>query len=218
MVTTPLVPDPPEPFEAFTYHAAAGTSLYRVCSTGTGRSIADFNPGHGPGGRFSFFGDPPVPVLYAAEGELAALCETVLHDVPATGGTVPSSAVDDLVAGRLQLARPLQLADFTGVGLRRLGVEPEQLTSSPAHTYHRTKQWAAAAHTAGFDGLTWMSKRCNNAGAFMLFGEPAAGDLTIDSTYARVFATGPDRDWLTTTCAQLGIDILAPQDTSTTTR
>jgi len=211
------VPDPPHPFTAFTYRATRDTGLYRVCSAGPTRRIDDFNPGYGPGGRFSFFGDPPVPVLYAAETELAALCETVLHDVPATGGIVPSAAIDNLVAGRLVLARDLALADFSGVGLRRLGVDPEQLTSSPAYTYHRTRRWARAAYDAGFEGIVWMSKRCNDARAFVLFGDRIRDrDVSIDHTYARVFATGPDRDWLINTCAQLHIDVLAPQPSSDT--
>ncbi len=206
------VPDPPSPFAPFTHHLDAGVGLYRVCSSGPDRSIKDFNPGYGPGGRFSFFGDPAVPVLYAAETELAALCETVLHDVPAAGGVVPSSAVDRLVAGRLSVARRLCLADFSGIALRRLGVEAEQLTSSPARTYGRTVRWAQAAHDAGFDGVLWMSKRCNNARAFVLFGDRlTSSDLVIDVTYARLFATGPDRDWLTEICASVQVGILAPQ-------
>ncbi|WP_179577397.1 RES domain-containing protein [Leifsonia psychrotolerans] len=57
-----------------------GHELYRVHSRQ--RAGNAFNPGSGKPTRFAFFGDPTVPVLYAADTEAAAVCESLLHDLP----------------------------------------------------------------------------------------------------------------------------------------
>lgn len=60
----------------------AGQRLYRVSSNESGRLGNAFNPGTGKQSptRFAFFGNPAVPVLYAAAGEYAAVSESILHD------------------------------------------------------------------------------------------------------------------------------------------
>lgn len=124
-----------------------------------------------------------------------------------------SSAVDRLVASKIVTTMPLQLADFTGAGLRRLGVEPEELTAAPARDYSRTVLWAQAAHDAGFAGVVWMSKRCNSDRAYILFGDRIDRTaLDIANDYGRVFAAGPDRDWLVDFCASVNVDVLAPSE------
>lgn len=76
---------------------SAGTVLHRVHRTS--HPAAAFHPGRAPArptARFSFFGDPPVPTLYAAETVDAALSETVLREVPVQGGTILLDQVEGL--------------------------------------------------------------------------------------------------------------------------
>lgn len=168
-----------------------------------------FNPGYGAAGRFSFFGDPVVPVLYAAESDTAAVCESILHEVPLVGGRLVPEQYEPMVAGALLTTRPLRLAALHGLSLRRLGVEATQVTGSPSRSYGQTVAWAAAAHRAGFDGLEWMSRRCNTDRAYVLFGDRVGdSDLEADPMFARVFATGPDLDWLIDMCASVKVEVL----------
>ncbi|WP_024793260.1 RES family NAD+ phosphorylase [Tomitella biformata] len=207
-----VTPSPPEPFNPHTVTLPAGSQLVRVFNNAPGRTAAIFNPGLGPGGRFSFFGSPPVPVLYAAQTQEAAICETLLHDVPVTGGVLFPEDYENKVAARLSTTRDLRLASFLGTGLRALRIEAAQLADTTASEYPRTVGWAEAAHRCGLDGVAWMSKRCNSDRAYVLFGDRLTStDLEIDPTYGRIFATGADLDWLIDFCAGLHVDVLAPR-------
>jgi RES domain-containing protein len=202
------VPPPPEPFDADTETLDAGARLYRVGSNR--RGIAEFNPGVGSGTRFAFFGNPVVPVLYAADTEECALAESLLHDIPVTGGRLTYDTYADSVLGRLVVGRTLRLASLRGLGLRRLGVSADQVTDTPASEYPRTVAWAAAGHAAGFDGLAWTSRLCNDARAVVLFGDRCGDAVSQDPTFGRLFESGPGLDWLIDTCAPLHVDVLPP--------
>ncbi|WP_193312916.1 RES family NAD+ phosphorylase [Georgenia subflava] len=203
------IPPPPHPFEPLIEVLPAGSRLFRSFSAAPDRHATTFNPGYGGPHRFSFFGDPTIAVLYAAQTEIAAVCESLLHDVPLFGGRLMPEQYERTVVAALDTTRELRLAAFHGVGLRRLGVEPAQLTSSPASTYGTTVAWGEAAHAAGFDGVVWMSARCNTDRAYVLFGDRVHGDdLRVVPDYGRVFTTGPDRDWLVDLCAFMKVDVL----------
>lgn len=202
------IPDPPEPFDPEVHTLDPGTLLYRVGSTE--RPIASFNPGEGGPTRFAFFGEPPIPVLYAAGTETAALAETLLHDIPVSGGNLLWDDYSRAVMGRLRIARPLRVANFRGLGLRRLGVRADQLIDTPASTYSRTVRWAQAAHIAGLDGAIWTSRLSNDASAIVLFGDRAADAVSQDETFARLFTSGPGLDWLIDICAPLRVNVLPP--------
>lgn len=182
--------------------------MYRVF-TNT-RKITEFNPGGPPATqRFSFFGDPPVPVLYAASSDEAAICESLLHDIPSRGGVLLPMRYRNKVMGLTRPLRDLRLARFMGTGLRRLGVSQRELTDTPMSHYPRTNRWARAAHDAGFDGIVWMSKKCNDSEAYVLFGDRvASSDLEIDPSFARVFLSGSGFDWLVDFCTPLKVEVL----------
>jgi hypothetical protein len=198
---------PPVPFDPATATLSAGQLLYRVQSAT--RTATDFNPGFGSPTRFGFFGNPVVPILYAAETEDAAIAETLLHDVPAAGGLLPYDQYASKVLVRLELTRSLRVAVLHGTGLRRLKVTAE-LTSGPASDYRSTVRWAQAAHDAGFDGLVWMSRQCNDAKAYVFFGDRCAGDPAFvqDPSHARIFVSPADQIWLIDLCAPLHVDVL----------
>lgn len=182
--------------------------------TPAGGTATQFNAGHGSGGRWSFFGHPPVPVLYAADTELAAVAETILHDVPVHGGRVARMSWEGRVISRLRTTRQLKLARLHGLGLRAVGVHACQLTDTPAAEYPTTRVWAEALHAlaAQFDGLSWMSRQCNSDRAVVLFGDRVApGDLDQDAGHARFFSLGsPDLDWLINQCGAIGIEVEVP--------
>ena len=208
MVTGPLR-RPPDPFDPAIAVLPAGHLLYRVLSAA--RAATDFNPGLGARTRFGFFGNPgkaPVPIMYAADGEDAAIAETLLHDIPAGGGLLPYDQYADKVLVRLQVTQRLRLAILHGTGLRRLKVTAAELTASPASSYGTTVLWAEAAHDAGLDGLVWMSRQCNDTKAYVFFGDRCANAFTQDPAHARIFASPADQIWLIDRCAPLHVDVL----------
>ncbi|WP_276309080.1 RES family NAD+ phosphorylase [Specibacter cremeus] len=185
-----------------------GALIYRVASGASGRAVNSFNPGVGRPTRFAFFGTPVVPALYAADTPEAAVCETLLHDIPANGGVLTPRDYQDKVMGRLRVSRALVLASFMGTGLKALRVEASDITTTTATRYPETVKWAVAAHEAGFDGVAWMSGKCNTDRAYMFFGDRVAEeDLAIDPEFARLFELEADRTWLTEFCSPLHIDV-----------
>jgi hypothetical protein len=203
-----VVNGPKGRFEPLSYPLPAGQELYRVFGNRSGRTVTAFNPGVGGPTRFAFFGDPVVPVLYAAQTQEAAVCETLLHDIPMDGGMLTPDDYEDKVMGAARTTRELSLASFMGTGLRALKVDASDITATKADRYKETVAWAEAAHAAGFDGAVWMSSRCNTDRAYILFGDRVAGsDLEVDVSFGRAFGLEPDRGWLSDFCAPLHIDI-----------
>ncbi len=195
-------------FKPLSIAFSAGSSLYRVYSNRSGRLSNGFNPGQGSSTRFAFLGNPTVPVLYAAATEEAAVSETLLHDVPISGGALRADDYLDKVMARLIVKRELRLVSFMGLGLRALGVRAVDLTMTDASRYAETVEWAAAAHQDGFDGIVWMSRQQNTEQAFMLFGDRVdPEELEIDPGFARAFALPDDVDWLARMCIPLNVAV-----------
>ncbi len=197
---------PPDPFDPATATLPAGHLLYRVLSAT--RTATDFNPGIGARTRFGFFGDPVVPIMYAADTEDAAIAETLLHDIPADGGLLPYDQYADKVLVRLEVTRTVRLGVLHGTALRRIKVTAAELTASPASSYDSTVRWAEAAHGAGLDGLVWMSRQCNDTKAYVFFGDRCEKALSQDPAHARIFASPADQIWLIDRCAPLHVDVL----------
>jgi hypothetical protein len=208
-----VVRRPPVPFDPATATLPAGHLLYRVLSAT--RTATDFNPGIGAPTRFGFFGNPTVPIMYAADTEDAAIAETLLHDIPVAGGTLPYDQYATKVLVRLKMTRRLRVGVLHGTGLRRLRVTAADLTSSPASSYDSTVRWAEAAHDIGLDGLVWMSRQCNDAKAYVFFGDRCAPEsaqakqaFVQDPTHARIFPSSADQIWLIDRCAPMHVDVL----------
>lgn len=201
-----MVKGPPTPFQPATETLTAGHLLYRVF-TAT-RTAIEFNPGVGAPTRFGFFGDPVVPIMYTAETEDAAVAETLLHNVPPDGGVLSYDRYSHKALVRLEVTRDLRLAVLYGIKLRRLKVSAEDVTSSPASTYPTTVKWAEAAHGIGLDGMVWMSRLCNDAKAYVFFGDRCADAFAQDPSHARIFAGPADQIWLIDLCAPLHVDVL----------
>lgn len=204
----PPTPAPPDPFAPGTTIIEAGATLYGVY-TNLFRPT-ECKPRFGEGGRFHFFGDPPVPVLHLADSREAALAERLLRNIPVEHPEpLRRSAYRNEVLAGLAPARPLRPAQFFGLGLRQLGIEATQLTDTPETHYAQTRAWAAAAHRLGPDGIAWMSKRDNRARAYMLFGDRVAEqDLQALPGPGLAFCSGAGFDWLVDTCAPPGIAVM----------
>jgi hypothetical protein len=201
-----VVKGPPTPFNPAVETLPAGHLLYRVFTSI--RKPTVFNAGVGAPTRFGFFGKPVVPILYAADGEDAAIAESLLHDIPEEGGVLPYDQYSRKALARLEVTSDLRLASLHGLGLKRLKVKPEDVTSSPASTYPTTVQWAEAAHGIGVDGMVWMSRLCNNTRSYVFFGDRCGNAFTQDPSHARIFASPADQIWLIDFCAPLHIEVL----------
>lgn len=200
--------EPGDQFDPMTYELQPNLQLYRVFSNRRTGPL-DFNPGLGSPTRFAFFGDPLVPVLYAAETEEAAICETILHDVPPGPGYVLYDDVKNKVCAQITPTRVLKLASFMGDGLRKLGTEARHVTGTMSSEYHRTVLWAQAAHAAGFDGLVWMSNRRNTDRAYVFFGDRVTDrDLDIVPEQGRIYAAGPGFDRIVDYLAGVEVELL----------
>lgn len=205
-----MVGQPPSPFDPLLERWEPERRLYRVY--GQRRRATEFNAGVGASTRWAFFGDPPVPVLYAAASEEAAVAETILHDIPLRGGRIFPENYLDCVMARLTCRRALALAQFCGPGLRHLGVRARSLTDTEAGTYARTVAWAQVVwkHTA-CDGIVWMSRHWNTDRAVVLFGDRiSARELRQDSGFARAFANPADIEWLAALCEQTRVAFTPP--------
>lgn len=229
-----VVAAPPDPFDATEEILPAGSRLYRVHPLQvdevdeelrpTGAVVLDdgtlFNPGFGRT-RFAFFGQPPVPVWYAASGPEGAVFESLLHDkVP--GGSLPRAQWAERMLSVAETTHDLRLAKLHSDGLRKYDLTAARLTDTPPTTYSETVRWAHEAWLAGYDGCSWVSKQYNSQFAYVLFGTatvdlggpdgplvlgpelgapPAKLRAVADAPETRVFAVSrADFDWLAEVC------------------
>jgi hypothetical protein len=187
---------------------ASGTPLFRVYRSH--RTAPEFNP-NAPGaarGRFSPFGEPPVPTLYAAAGEVSAVAESLFHDVPLAGGMLRPGAYRNAVMGLIRPTKDLRMAALHGFAPRHLGVDTAGVRAAEPAEYALTARWAEAVHAAGFDGLVWMLKRYDSEKAYVFFGDRCGDAFEQDNSFARVFALSADLEWLVDLAAPLRIDVL----------
>lgn len=199
---TEQVPEPTEPFDPLWEVLPAGSVAFRVHEPsfpdGTRNDGTVFNPGFGAPMRWSFFGDPSVPVHYSAASPEAAVHESILHGaVP--GSHVPRDAWIRKVLTPLRTVRDLRLVSFRSDGLRRLGLHGRDLTDTAPDQYPRTVLWARSAHAAGADGVVWLSRQLNSVPVYCLFGDQVGSDdlePLLGDPRARVFATPADAEWL----------------------
>jgi hypothetical protein len=158
---------PPLPATAI----AAGVAQFR-CYDGTW-GYDEANPGYGDA-RFSPFdsaGGDRVATLYLGETPIAALLETVFHDVHhlAERLVYDSSLRDSLLANVVAPA-DLRLADLRDPVLDAIGLGRTQIASSPSEHYPCTRRLARHIHEVGaeggpVDGILWHSRQAELHGA-----------------------------------------------------
>lgn len=180
-VGCPVIDELPE---LTTVTLSSGRPLFRVYDSTWGYD--EFNPGWGDA-RFSPFDDPRsgrrVPAMYLAEGEAAALLETVFHEVHHGAGRAvyEKDLVGQLLA-YVSIPEPAVLGDLRDEQLERLHISREQVVSSSAEHYPCNRRLAAQALArrhggADIQGLVWHSRQAELAGlppaeVVVLFGGP----------------------------------------------
>jgi hypothetical protein len=192
----------------------AGATLFRLHSAT--HAAQAFNPGRSPAtpiARFSFFGDPPVPALYASDAIDGAINETLLRDVPLGGGTILLDQVENRVLSPIRTTRDLRLLQLHGHGFRQLNIRAEDITRTSSRLYHQTVPWAESAYMAGLDGVVWMSRHHDSSRAYVFFGRPGTTgpvEAHPDRSIVRAFGRDEHLDWLTQQLEPLHVVILDP--------
>lgn len=151
----------PSGFTTITY--APGVPLYRVYSSVWGYDEA--NPGFGDT-RFSPVDDPltgvRLPSLYLGETEVAALLETVFHEVHhQTPRTIYERDLRGQLLAHVETPREVQLVDLRDPELSRLTHDRDQVASSAAEHYPCTRRLAIdllQLHPTAH-GLIWHSRQ-----------------------------------------------------------
>ena len=140
----PVAPDLPRLTVA---ELAPGTALYRVYDGTWGYD--EHNPGFGDA-RFSPFDDigdgHRVPSMYVAATPVAALLETVFHEVHhSSSRIIYQRDLRGKLLAHLELPTAARLGDLRDPELVRLRLSREQVVSSPAEHYPCTRRLAVAA-------------------------------------------------------------------------
>ena len=166
-----------------------GRAFGAIDFNATGRGNARFSPIRGQDGHI-------VPTLYAGTTLEVAFMETVLHDVPSPAAgfiLTLDPETESRRAARPRTAVPLRLADFTAIGLRRLGLQRSDTIDCDKGGYPATRQLAAwlYARRPELQGIWWTSRQDDRAQAMMLFGTRVPpSPLTLVATDQR-FDKGP---------------------------
>lgn len=135
---------------------------------GTGKGNARFSPIRDSAGRI-------VPTLDAGTSPAVALMETVLHDAPWPSSgfilTLPPSTKELREMACLVNVEPLQLADFSSLNLRRLGLKKSQVIESDKTHYPASRDIAewVYAHRPDLQGIVWSSRQDDRDLAMVLF-------------------------------------------------
>lgn len=146
-----------------------------------------FNANPGGNARFSpLLGSEGIvtPTLYAASTPQVALMETVLHDLPTPSNgyilTLPLASDETRHMACMVNVMPLILADFSALGLRRLGLTRTQVIDTHKPQYPQTRtlaQWVFT-HCPQAQGIQWTSRQDDRGLAIVLF-EPRLATNTL---------------------------------------
>jgi hypothetical protein len=185
-----------------------GAALYRVYNVTWGYD--EHNPGLGDT-RFAPIADPSsglrLPSMYLAATPVAALLETVFHDVQPDGGVIYERQLRGMLLAHVLPPEPMVLADLRDPELDRLGLSRPQVVAGPAEHYPCTRRLATAALTprrprGPIQGLIWHSRQAELAGqdqaeVMVLYGEPRyssrRGTWMLFGPGARSLYEGPGR-------------------------
>lgn len=138
-----------------------------------------FNVSKAGSARFSPLvdaGGASIPCLYLGATQSVALMETVLHDCPIPSAgfvlTLPMASDDHRRMASLETLRPLLVADFSALGLKRMGLKRSSVIDSDKTHYAATRDLAQRVYALRPDvqGIRWASRQDDGAASVMLFG------------------------------------------------
>lgn len=174
----------------------SGTLLHRVHPNQFGATA--FNPTSSGSARFSPITDDKgqvIPTIYSASSYQSALMETVFHDISLTVNFqhIDVSNIQHLVYSKIIITNEIKLADFTRVGLLRIGVDRIQMIDSPKCFYQGTREWAAAIHAQRPDlqGIYWVSRQDDQAWACILFEDRLGPNPVVSNGGSDSIISGP---------------------------
>ncbi|MHB1201321.1 MAG: RES family NAD+ phosphorylase [Polaromonas sp.] len=119
--------------------------------------------------------DAIIPTLYAGTSPSVALMETVLHDAPWPSSgyilTLPAPENELRRMSCLVNMQTLQLADFSALGLRRLGLKKSKVIESDKTHYPFCRKVAEWVYKTRPDlhGIVWPSRQDDRGLAMVLF-------------------------------------------------
>lgn len=140
-----------------THDKYAAVPFNDVPFNGSGGGDARFSPLFDSDGR-------AVPVLYAAQHPIAAMLETVFHEVWAGHAKrVRSADLDGRVLRRLKFNTDVRVVDLGDTELDRHGLHRSQTVSTSTEHYDRTRAWAdlllgASVGGQPTAGISWQSR------------------------------------------------------------
>jgi len=172
----------------------------------------EFNPGFGPGGRFSPIRHDAVtiPTLYGSSSFDGAISETLFHDLPLTGEKrLAESALRAIVASTIAPRRPLRLVQLRGFGLQKLGFTRAELIDSNADRYPMTGELASRLYAeSDCDGLIWMARHHDMSENVVLFwGRVAPDELEVIGAPRSLHRGGTAWDALLDAADRAGVTI-----------
>ena len=151
-----------------------------------------------------------IPMLYCGSSIKVALMESVLHDVPIPSDRFiyfsPAPVDEERNLVGITNVVPLVLADFSTVGLRRLGLTRSKVVDSEKSEYPATRllaQWLYQ-NRPDIQGIQWTSRQYDLGQTIVLFesrlesnclsvhvpSESIANDLCQDKILALITALG----------------------------
>lgn len=161
----------------------------------TGHHPADaFNAGGRGDARFSPIVDGAgtvIPTMYAATEARTAIAEVVLHDLPSPSTGHIFDATHAMSPGEFNRVSSvklpaLTLVPFTSFGLQAVGLTVPELIGGNSDRYPSTRAWARWIHEnmPAAQGLYWMSRRDDENGCILLFGDriPSGGVIEESSS------------------------------------
>lgn len=119
--------------------------------------------------------DNLVATLYCGNTPQVVLMESVLHDLPVPSDgfilTLPPVDQETRRMACLVNSSPLVLADFSTLGLRRLGLSRSQVIDSSKAHYPQTRELARWVYEARPDvqGIQWTSRQDDRGLTIVLF-------------------------------------------------
>lgn len=138
----------------------------------------EFNRSKNGNARFSPIFDATgevIPTLYIASTPAIALMETVLHDIPLPSSgyilTMPSIENDSRRVACLVNTEPLTVADFSALGLRRIGLKKADIIDSEKPHYPLSRSLAEQIYQTmpTVQGIQWTSRQDDSGTVLVLF-------------------------------------------------
>jgi len=138
----------------------------------------EFNRSKNGNARFSPIFDATgevIPTLYIASTPAIALMETVLHDIPLPSSgyilTMPSIENDSRRVACLVNTEPLTVADFSALGLRRIGLKKANIIESEKTHYPLSRALAEQIYQTmpTVQGIQWTSRQDDSGTVLVIF-------------------------------------------------